>query len=307
MMPKSFRNNHYILPLILLAVTLAISGGASVIRRDLPVEIEFVNRGNRITVINTLSWDKKNYDIRMHDDRGNSRNLVLSGIKKEISIDNIMQGSNYTFLVSRNDVLGKIRYRTREYQNLAMNKPYVVLVGASIGKAWMFPGIPGRVNRKDMDFGYRFGAQGFDKEDVLTDILSLDTIPDIILIKECAAYFPRDQKESMDKIIEWVNNLKKGNIVPVLATTVPVTLANDRLFPGRQDSINVFNSGIREYASRYNIAVLDLQEMLEDKSGGRYLRDEYALDDGLHLNKEAYRVLDQAAMSVVSGVMKSDG
>ena len=71
-------------------------------------------------------------------------------------------------------------------------------------------------------------------------------------------------------ISNWVEMLKKRSVVPILATCVPVTRENDEKTPGRQKSINGFNEFIRSYAQKKKLAVLDLQNALEDDSGKHY-------------------------------------
>lgn len=277
-----------------------IVGGVIMSRREDLNRIEVINKGDKVIFINTYSWDDRNYDIKYFNETSKVKHVILSGEKKQVTIDNVVIGENYTYVVSRKDVIGKIMYKSTKYNIMAMWKKYVVLIGASIGKTWNLPFLALRKNNINVDYGYR-GTDSFDKEEVIMKLLNTKIRPDIVIIKECAAYFPRDTNESIRKILVWVELLQKENIVPVLATTVPVTKYNDNNNKGRQNSINEFNNMIREYAYKNGLPVLDLQQVVEDKSEKHYLREEFAATDGLHLNKRAYNeFLDEEIMNIAA-------
>ncbi len=157
-----------------------------------------------------------------------------------------------------------------------------------------------------MLFGYRFGERGFDKEDVLQELARSEARPVAIIIKECAAYFPRDIHESITRIEMWIDLARGAGIVPILATVPPVTKDHDDANPGRQESISAFNKGIRELGDRYSLTILDLNRALSDNSAQHYLRRDYATPDGLHLKETAYlNSLDPIVIPQISPMFRT--
>jgi hypothetical protein len=132
----------------------------------------------------------------------------------------------------------------------------------------------------------------FDKGSVIRDILERDR-PDIMIIKECAAYFPpEDNGTSMgayqDLIMDWVNLCRGDGVIPVLTTVVPVDPDNPENPPGRLESILEFNDWIHEYCEYEEISVLDLEAALRISEDDRALDPDYDSGDGLHPNDLAY-------------------
>jgi hypothetical protein len=162
----------------------------------------------------------------------------------------------------------------------------IAFVCASVGYNWNigdhFP---------DLDITVRDEYQ-FDKGDVVRDILEGDR-PDIMIIKECAAYFPpEDNGTSMeayqDLIRDWVNLCRGDGVIPVLTTVVPVDPDNQENPPGRLESILEFNDWIRQYCDYEEISVLDLEAALRISEDDRALDPDYDSGDGLHPNDLAY-------------------
>ena len=103
----------------------------------------------------------------------------------------------------------------------------------------------------------------------------------------------------MRMIKAWVKMIQAKEIIPVLATVVPITQEREQKKIGTQKSINEFNNCLREYANENNLEVLDLQKSLDDGTEGRYLRNTYANPDGLHLRESTYlHVLDPFMISL---------
>ncbi|MDH4188387.1 MAG: hypothetical protein OEV08_15465 [Nitrospira sp.] len=181
----------------------------------------------------------------------------------------------------------------------------IVLVGASIGKAWHFEKLGERAHLS----GYRFGYQGvydFDKGQIISQLVNDSSKPDVVLIKECATYFPGNTEQYQQQVMSWVEALQKAGIQPVLVTTAP--LAEPTAFPSRAktyikqqlgmpvpyDSITSYNDWLKEYALRKNIPLFDLESVLRRNESERWLKPEYNSGDGLHLNDAAYTVMDRA-------------
>ena len=196
----------------------------------------------------------------------------------------------------------------------------VVLVGASVGRAWDFPNLPVRLGRDDYVFEY-IGVYEFDKTPALMKLFNRkQDRPDAILIKECAAYFPGNLDQYKQLIIRQVKDCLANKIVPILATTVPVTTPpfgtkfyfkdllktvwpNKIRIRQRLEPILRYNDWIIEYATEQGLPVLDLEGALRITTDDRRLRIEYTSGDGLHLNQDAYKVLDGIIMPVLDSVL----
>ena len=195
----------------------------------------------------------------------------------------------------------------------------VVLVGASVGRAWDFPSLPKRMGRDDYIFEYK-GKFSFDKSSVLDELLNRsEKKPDVIIIKECAAYFPGDIEKYKKIIKKQVAKIKSHDIVPILATTVPVTdppfismfwlkdklkmvMPNRLRVKYRQAPVEEFNNWIIQYADEQKLEVLDLEKALRVSDKDRRLNPEYTRGDGLHLNQQAYAVLDTIIFKVLNDI-----
>jgi hypothetical protein len=193
----------------------------------------------------------------------------------------------------------------------AMGRKHVVLLGASVGREWNISSLPERVGDQDYEFEY-VGHSGFDKTDSLKKILSRDeNKPDVIILKECAAYFPGDFAQYQDLIKNWIDSCRKEGVIPVPATVVPVTRLHsfkmilidiikgrnpfkrgNPLAHKRNASICAYNDWIRKFAAKEGLAVLDMEAAVRYSVENRFLREDFAKIDGLHINSMAYESLD---------------
>ena len=154
----------------------------------------------------------------------------------------------------------------------------VVLVGASVGKAWrlhvVFPNLRSLAH------------YAFDKGPVLESAIA--SRPDAIILKECAAYFPDD---GVDRALipRWLQRIRGAGIRPVLATVVPVTRAHAARAPGRAEAIRAFNDWLRQLAADEKVPLLDLEAALRCSPEDRHLDERFDGGDGLHLAGVAYR------------------
>lgn len=274
-------------------------------RKKLPYDIEIAVRSDRIGFVLHTEWFRKDIRIQYKSSSGQAGNAVLCADTREYVITGLTEGGKYELILSRKDIKG-IRYKPRVLNVITGDKPYIVLIGASVGYAWGLPDLPNRLGDETFVMGYRRGKDGFDKTQVLKRLLDSENRPDAIILKECAAYFPRDVQISMDYIDNWVNMIRNKNIIPVLATVAPVTReCDEKRGPGMIASINEFNEKIREYARDHDLRIMDLNLALEDGSPGHFLRDNYAQPDGLHLSEKAYRqALDPLVNPVVTSLFK---
>jgi len=162
----------------------------------------------------------------------------------------------------------------------------ISFVCASVGYAWNinehFPGL-------DIDVHDEYQ---FDKGYVIMEILANNN-PDIMIIKECAAYFPPENNGSsmeayQNLIRDWVNLCRGDGVIPVLTTVVPIDPDNPSNSNGQLESLLEYNDWIHEYCMHENISVLDLEAALRVSDTDRSLDPYYDSGDGLHPNDMAY-------------------
>jgi len=207
------------------------------------------------------------------------------------------------------------------------NRKYVVLLGASVGKAWNIESLPSRLTKSGSSplapaasrltmFPYRFeyvGLYQFDKSPALEQLLNRkQNKPHAIIIKECAAYLPGDItfENAKSLMTRWIAQCQEKGIVPIPTTVVPVTRSHDDKFKThnplkravkwilgismktRIEQIIEYNDWIKDYAKQKGLIFLDLEAPLRISTTDRFLRDDLTKGDGLHLNAEAYKLLD---------------
>jgi len=198
---------------------------------------------------------------------------------------------------------------------------HVVLLGASVGKAWNISSLPGRVNNSDYNFEYIL-CRGFDKSEKLRQvIMRKGNKPDAIFIKECAAYFPGDMKSYKSSVEQWIKECFEADVIPIPTTVVPVTrlhpfkiimidiIRGRNLFKygnqfknRRNKAILDFNDWVRMYGKKNDLSILDLEAAVRYSRKNRNLREDLARIDGLHLNSKAYKVLDQIVIPALKTV-----
>ena len=192
---------------------------------------------------------------------------------------------------------------------------HIVLLGASVGGAWNISGLSDRMGNSEYTFEY-ICEYSDDKSEKLASILNRgQEKPAAIIIKECAAYFPGGSVKLKALIRGWVGACRDEDVIPVLATVVPVV----RSFPlrifflsllhgkwkypkGTFEAISEFNDWVRDYAGEEGLVVLDLEAALRTSSCDRHLNGRYAKIDGLHVNEKAYRELDMIVIPAMNKV-----
>ena len=159
----------------------------------------------------------------------------------------------------------------------------IAFVCASVGENWNING-----HFPNLDIAV-YAEYQFDKGNIIRDTLQ-NNKPDIMIIKECAAYFPPETSMDAykDLIIDWVNLCRDSGVIPILTTVVPIDPNNPANWGGRLESILEFNDWIRSYCVSENISVLDLEAALRVSQDNRILNPAYDSGDGLHPNDLAY-------------------
>ncbi len=271
-------------------IVICLFGGCMEVkmRREIPSQ-EVIALDKGIAIINAQKWFMNNLKIRYSSEADHVREASYDS-KGICLIQGLSNGREYTIEIRRTDIKGKLLYKTLTITVTPREEgtDYYVLVGASVGKAWELEKLPARLKLgQHIQFGNRTIYQ-FDKTQAIKDISEITIPVSGVIIKECAAYFPREIDSSRKMIKRWVNILRTNKKKAMLATVVPVTVEHDSKHPGRLNSILAFNDFIREYAEEEGIEVLDLEKALRISSSDRQLRHDYAKEDGLHLVKKAY-------------------
>ena len=283
-------------------LVVGIIGGIR-LRKQMPYIFEIVPVENGIGIINTTVWNQRDLAVLWSEkSEGHKGSTVMKGALNQCVIDGLASGRTYTIRIRRSDPVGRVLYRSFQTETtVPETKPeYVVLVGASVGKSWDFPSLPNRTGVDGFAFGYR-GYNGYDKGRVIEYLTRHELKPDTVIIKECAAYFPKELEPVIEKLPQWIDILNANGITPVLATCSPVTEENARQNPERLETIHEYNRFVRKYADENDLRVLDLEKTLRDSDTNPYLRDDYAQSDGLHLVPRAYEALDQIIIPALAG------
>jgi hypothetical protein len=171
----------------------------------------------------------------------------------------------------------------------------VVFVGASITEAW--------------DFGHYFPGYNFqkvifyewDKTQCWDQVVAYD--PDIVLVKECGAYFYADGTtplEDYENCMQTMVSLIQGiGAIPVLATTLPIDVGYGGCTQEQLDDIIEFNNWVRSYCSANGIAVMEYYDTIADDDG--QLPYDCHDGDGLHPNEHGYDILSPIVIPTLEG------
>ncbi len=288
---------------VIVVIIFAI--GLTKVKRDLPFQ-EIIPMDGKIAIINSGNWYPEKIELTLSSE--NFQPIIKRYNNSGVCLfENLSNDVEYKLKIKRTDLKGQILYKrlTKSIRPRSDNSNYIVLLGASITKQWHLNKLPERVSFDDkFIFGYRTIYE-FDKGKAIDGLLDLPVPVKSVIIKECSAYFPIDQEVSQKQIKGWIEKLKTNNIVPILATVVPVTKEHDQKHPGRFNSILKYNEFIRDYAAQESISVLDLARGLQISQEDKHLRDAYAQKDGNHLVKQAYEEsLDNIIVSVVQKAIK---
>ena len=186
----------------------------------------------------------------------------------------------------------------------------IVFIGASIGRNWDLKTYHERKSINDYKILFEHGGSQFDKTKKIRKIIQGNSPPSIMIIKECAVYFPGDTVRYKELILSWIDISRKNNVELILTTVIPVShfhryilvfidcLIKNRLkFTDawnniRYKEISAYNDWIRNISKENKINLLDFAEILSSTKDG-FLLLKYSRIDGLHINKHAYNVLDE--------------
>lgn len=275
----------------IIIALVAILLGAVVLmkfRRELPYNFDIVRTNDGVAVINVENWVSRDLSLKIeHNGKILAKGVIDQHTHSEL-IENIGAPGPSRVIISRMDLLGRLLYKTKKL-TVDLNgreQDYIVLIGASIGYHWNLPGFPERIDNGDLAFGHRVKYE-FDKTDLLNPILNYKIKPKVVIIKECSAYFPRDIADSEKFRRQWVELIRRNDIIPVFATTTPVGKAPKN--SEQQASIDKWNKTIRKMAHKERYHVLDLASSLRTSIFDTYLKPGYFIEDGLHMTPLAYK------------------
>lgn len=207
-----------------------------------------------------------------------------------------------------------------EQSSRSASNVHVILIGASIGQGWHLAEWPTRMGVTSFT-AESIPAWQFDKSEAVDEVLLrprrnfrptrtyLKSLlqpapkkPGLVILKECSSYFPGDLATYQKNITNWVGMLREKQIAVALATVVPVTQTRAQQNPGKQEALVKYNEWVRQYTRQQGLILLDLETALRTTDPGRYLKDEFAVSDGTHLNAAAYSVLDSVLRDTLLGV-----
>ena len=143
--------------------------------------------------------------------------------------------------------------------------------------------------------------------------------PDVIILKECAVYFPGDLEKYKGLMKEWIADCRQAGVIPIPTTVVPVvresgivTLGKDliksiigRPISGKRlEEILQYNDWIKTYAINEKLKVLDLEAVVRISREDRSLRLDLHSGDGIHLNAAGYALLDKIVIPTLNEAVK---
>ena len=229
----------------------------------------------------------------------------------------IQTGKNVTLLTAIVLIIGVCFFvlsacagnNSAEDESMA-KKTRIILIGASVGQDWKLKDFTERTQTT----GYVFESVAvwqYDKTEAIEEVLmrpkrkfhptktylkgffrpSPEPV-DIVILNECAAYFPGDLVQYKELMKKWVSMVRGAGKEVMIATVAPVTETRASKQEGKIESILAFNDWIRRYANEQNITLLDLEAALRKDPETRFLKDELTSGDGTHLNRKAYDILD---------------
>lgn len=280
------------LMICLLVVTASLGAAWFVLRKDMPYEFHIANINGDLFIHNKTIWNNRSLTVKFKiaDKNGST---VLDGQSNTALIKGVSDGSSLQLRISRSDLKGKLIYKPFIFSGKVPQhkKKYIVFIGASIGRDWHLEELPNRQpSLHDTDIIY-WPEYKFDKKKIIEHVLKIPIKPELLLLKECAAYFPRGEKESIKELKRWFGLLEESDIKSVAVTTVPVTNNHDPgKYVGRAESIAHYNKLLRQAEfDLFDIATV----LASEKTAEQSLAMQYAVADGLHLNDKAYHILDQ--------------
>jgi hypothetical protein len=227
--------------------------------------------------------------VYLYHDKGSGKVSIDLNVKNLAEGETVAENTEQDTEVftSENTEESAVQSQSSQSYSGELENNSIAFVCASVGAAWNI-----KEHFPQLDISV-YDEYQFDKGYRIQEILDSDK-PDIMIIKECAAYFPPDSQGSsmsayQDLIRDWVNLCRGQGVIPVLTTVVPIDPANpSNAGQVHLDSILEFNDWIKQYCTEEDVSVLDLEAALRISSSNRALNTTYDSGDGLHPNERAY-------------------
>jgi hypothetical protein len=209
----------------------------------------------------------------------------------------LMKGRRWIILFSLVLLLAVNQCKKADSAGGALGDLTVVFVGASITENW--------------DFDQYFGGYDFrkvihydwDKTQVWDEIQAHH--PDIVLVKECGAYFysgggtPLGEYENC--VRNMVDRIRNLGAIPILCTTLPVDVGQGDCTQAQLNDLRVFNDWVRGYCASQGIALMDYCLKIADGLG--QLPSAYHDGDGLHPNAAGYDILSPIVIPTLESAL----
>lgn len=208
-----------------------------------------------------------------------------------------MKGKGWIILFSLVLVLAVNQCKKADGANGPLADLTVVFVGASITENW--------------DFDQYFGGYDFqkvihydwDKTQVWDEVQDLN--PDIVVVKECGAYFYSgggtplgDYENCLRSMVDRIRNI---GVIPVLCTTLPVDVGAGDCTQAQLNDIRAFNDWVRGYCADHDIALMDYYARIADSQG--QLPASCHDGDGLHPNSAGYDILSPLVVPTLESAL----
>lgn len=173
----------------------------------------------------------------------------------------------------------------------------VVFLGASITEGF---NLPGRFPEYNFHIVCEYSQ---DKSSAYDECMSYN--PDIIVIKECGAYFWHDAYGYdivQGFMIDAMEYFTGRGVTVVPATTLPIDVGTDEYNTEiRRDNIINYNNWLRGYASDHGYTVMEYFNTIADGDGE--LPPAYHNGDGLHPNTAGYDVLEPIILPTLGNAL----
>ncbi len=192
-----------------------------------------------------------------------------------------------------------------------------VFIGGSFVKFWFFPD----------DLSIKISNQGGLEDTISQDYNKmkteiLDSGVDYVFINSgfCEIHNAINSTKNVDVVIDKnfalfkkiIKLAQDDNIIPVLTTLTPVRpvflFPYSRLFSfssvnkERENSaLEKYNTMIRKYAVDNNFSLIDFHNAVKDKDG--FLKKEFSITDGEHLDIEAYNYLNLFLKKEIANIL----
>jgi len=194
-----------------------------------------------------------------------------------------------TGIALREDYPTKLKRILTRSEIFVGGKKNIVMLGNSLTAGGNWVELLDRRDIANKGVGGNITQQFIDRID---DVIGLQ--PEICFIEGGINDLHRGISEEVivENLQKLIDTLQKNNIKPVLTTVSYITKKRMMM----NDRVKGLNELIFQLADKNNVTVLDLNEKLSD---GDFLKDDYAVPDGLHFNEKTYAVWKDEVIKIL--------